>query len=66
MASFSVDGALCSGHGLCAMVAPAVFSLDSEGFNAAVGVETAIAPGLESEAEEGAQACPDQAIRILG
>jgi len=65
MARFSIDAALCSGHGMCAVVAPSVYALDSEGYNVAVGIEQQITPGLEAEAEEGAQACPDQAIRIL-
>jgi ferredoxin len=62
---YLVDPALCSGHGACAAVAENVFSLDDQGFNAVVGTEVEVPPGLEDEAREGADACPDEAIRIL-
>ncbi|MGQ0631870.1 MAG: ferredoxin [Sporichthyaceae bacterium] len=60
-----VDTALCSGHGACAAEAPDVYDLDDEGFNSAAGVEVEVAAGLEQQAVAGAEACPDQAIRIL-
>jgi ferredoxin len=66
MAKFTVDAALCSGHGMCESVAPAVYSLDADGFNMAVGIEQEIPLGLETDAHDGADLCPDQAIRILG
>ncbi|MFR9805033.1 ferredoxin [Pseudonocardia sp. RS010] len=59
-----VDEALCAGHGLCAAVAPAVYDLDDDGLNAAIGTMVAVAPGQEGAAREGAAACPEQAIRL--
>lgn len=62
---FSVDAALCCGHGQCESAAPEVFSLDDEGFNAAVGRTGEVPAGLEAAAGDGAGACPEQAIRLL-
>lgn len=62
---YLVDPALCSGHGACAAVADNVYKLDDSGFNAIVATEVEVPPGLEDAAQEGADACPDAAIRIL-
>ncbi len=60
-----MDTALCSGHGACAAAAEEVYSLDDSGFNAVCGVEVEVPTEFEKAAVEGADACPDQAIRIL-
>jgi ferredoxin len=65
MSRYMIDSALCSGHGLCAQIAPAVYTLDADGFNMVVDVVRDIPAGLEGQAEDGAAACPDQAIRIF-
>ncbi len=62
---YSVDPALCSGHGACVAVADEVYSLDEAGFNSPSGVEVEVPSGLEDVADAGADACPEQAIRIL-
>lgn len=62
---YLVDQALCSGHGNCADVGPDLHTLDEDGFNAAVGVEAEVAPGLEDQAHAAAGQCPDQAIRLI-
>lgn len=62
---YLVDPALCAGHGMCVVVAEDVYTLDDAGFNAAVGIETEVPPGSEDAAVAGANACPEQAIRIL-
>ena len=62
---YAVDEALCSGHGLCAARAGAVYQLDDDGFNRASGATVDVATGAETAARAGADACPDQAIRIL-
>lgn len=62
---YLVDPALCAGHGMCVSSAERVYTLDEDGFNAAAGRETDVPPGLEDDAEAGAAACPEQAIRIL-
>jgi ferredoxin len=59
-----VDKAKCSGHARCAALGPDVYPLDDEGYNALVG-ETEIAPGLEAQARDGAEGCPERAITIL-
>ncbi|HZZ50130.1 MAG TPA: ferredoxin [Pseudonocardia sp.] len=62
---YLVDEALCSGHGLCAAVAPDVYSLDDEGFNAQAGRTCEVPAGLEAAAREGAESCPDVALVIV-
>lgn len=62
---YLVDAALCSGHGACAAEGPSVYTLDDAGFNAVVATEVEVPAGLEDQAMAGAEACPDQAIRIL-
>jgi ferredoxin len=62
---YLVDPALCSGHGACAAAAPEVYSLDESGFNAVTAREVEVPVEHERAALEGADECPDQAIRIL-
>jgi ferredoxin len=62
---YLVDEALCSGHGLCAAVAPEVYELDDEGFNAQAGHTCEVRAGLEDAAREGAESCPDAALVII-
>jgi ferredoxin len=62
---FHVDEALCAGHGLCLSTAPDVFDCDDDGINVAVGKSVELEPGLETAAREGAEACPEQAIRLF-
>lgn len=62
---FLVDPALCAGHGMCVASAERVYTLDEDGYNAATGREVEVPPGLEGDAEAGAAACPEQAIRIM-
>lgn len=57
-----VDVKACVGHGQCEATAPDVYRLDADGFCLPV---TAVAPGAEEDAREGANACPEQAITIL-
>lgn len=62
---YLVDEALCAGHGQCAAVAPDVYELDGDGFNATVGKAVAVQPSQEDAARSGASACPEQAIRLI-
>ncbi|HEY6422777.1 MAG TPA: ferredoxin [Pseudonocardiaceae bacterium] len=57
-----VDPKICEGHGQCDAVAPEVYDLDEDGYCLINNPE--VAPDLESHAEEGAQACPVQAITV--
>jgi ferredoxin len=61
---FVVDKALCSGHGQCAAVAPDVYALDDDGFNADAGRTVDIVEGKESAAQDGARGCPESAISL--
>jgi ferredoxin len=57
-----VDLAKCTGHSRCAMVAPELFVLDDDGFNAADGTEV---PESERRvAERGQRSCPERAITL--
>lgn len=60
----TVDPDRCSGHVRCTALAPEVYPLDEQGYAAAGTRE--VAPGHEADAELGAAACPEGAIRITG
>jgi ferredoxin len=60
-----IDATLCSGHGRCAKLAPDVYRLDDNGYNADRGKTLKIAPALEASARKGAKLCPERAIKIL-
>lgn len=58
-----VDPDKCQGHTLCAMVAPALFSLDDiDGHASAVSAQ--VPAGQEADATAAAQTCPEQAVII--
>jgi len=62
-----VDQALCNGHALCWREHSGWFPLDDEGYNALAGKgEVAVAPEHEQAAREGAEWCPEGAIRLIG
>ena len=60
-----VSNSLCCGHGRCYSISPKVFSADDEGFPVQLGSVFGVPPGLEGDAEAGADACPEGAISIL-
>ena len=62
---YVVDRALCAGHGQCAAVAPEVFDLDDEGFNARAGETVEVPDARRETARDGAGACPESAITLL-
>lgn len=52
----------CCGYGLCTEICPQVFKLDDNGF---VVLAVAVIPvELETQAREGAAACPQSALTI--
>jgi ferredoxin len=57
-----VNPSICEGHGQCNAVAPEVYDLDDGGYCLIHKPE--VPPELESQAEEGALACPVQAITV--
>jgi ferredoxin len=59
-----VDPERCQGHTLCAMIAPALFTLDDvDGHSSAIDGE--VPAGLEAKADEAIRSCPEQAISII-
>jgi ferredoxin len=56
----------CTGHARCAALGPDVYELDAEGFNALRGQEIGCPEGMEEQARRGAEACPEQAIVLIG
>ena len=59
----SIDVGLCSGHGRCYALSPALFVDDERGFGQVKGDGT-VAPGLEQDAQRVVRSCPEQAISI--
>jgi ferredoxin len=52
----------CTGHARCYATAPELYGIDDEGFS--VVDELDVPSGKEEQAEAGAQACPESALRI--
>lgn len=61
-----VDGALCTGHGRCYMLAPDVFEPDDEGYNLQRDTLVDVTEEQEKAARLGARACPEGAITVIG
>jgi ferredoxin len=57
-----VNPNICEGHGQCNAVAPEIYDLDEDGYGLINNPE--VHPDLESQAEQGALACPVQAITM--
>jgi ferredoxin len=60
-----VDRGICDAHGQCSVVDMDLFPLDEDGFSA-VGPARDVPAGEEDVARLGVEACPLQALRILG
>ncbi len=59
----AVDLTICADHGQCAIAAPDIFQMNSDGrlvFNDSPD------DALRADAEDAADACPEQAITVLG
>ncbi len=59
----SVDRVLCTGHARCWSVAPALFTVDDDGYSS-IGSGVAVAPGDEELARLAVASCPERALRI--
>ncbi len=58
-----INKAACCGYGLCAEICPQVYKLDEHGM---VYLDDEIVPaGLEAEAQEGADSCPQAALKLV-
>jgi ferredoxin len=60
-----IDAALCSGHGRCAVLAPTVYKLDDNGYNADRGKTLDIPAEQAGAARKGAKLCPERAITLI-
>ena len=58
----AVDTGRCTGHARCHAVAPEVYQLDDDGYNALT--EGEVPAGQEQHARDGAAACPERAITV--
>lgn len=59
----TVDRSICTGHARCHALGPDVYELDDNGYNALDG-EAEVPPGLEQQARDGADGCPERAITV--
>lgn len=57
-----IDETKCSGHGRCFVLAPEVYTLDDEGYNADRGSTIDVPPDKEKQALIGVKNCPEAAI----
>ena len=57
-----VDWTRCDGHGLCAVVAPEIISLDANGFPSFP--DSPVASWLEGSARKAVNMCPELALRL--
>ena len=62
MTKVSVDSELCTGHGRCYTLAPAVFDADDVGH--CVVLTEDVSGESELQAKLGEQNCPEQAISL--
>ena len=60
----AVDAELCTGHGRCYTVAPAVFTADDDGYCTQRGTEFDVPEALEQPARAAALNCPERAIHL--
>lgn len=57
-----VDKDRCSGHGLCVIAGPDVYTLGDDGYNNTPPGE--VPDELHEQATRGAEACPERAIHL--
>lgn len=60
-----IDDQLCSGHGRCFILAPEVYQLDDNGYNADRGRTIDVPAGQEDAAALGMSNCPEAAINVI-
>jgi ferredoxin len=61
----SIDPATCTGHGLCYLSAPRVFSDDHEGYGQVLG-DGEVSAGDADDALRAAANCPERAVTTSG
>lgn len=61
----SIDRDTCTGHGLCYLTAPGVFSDDDEGYGQVLG-DGEVSAGDADDALRAAANCPERAVTASG
>lgn len=65
MVRIVVDGTKCDGHGICALILPELFSLDTWGY-AALESGPIDDPRILARAQRAVHACPAGALTLAG
>ncbi len=60
-----IDESLCSGHGRCYTLSPALVQPNEEGFPDHLGQEFEVPSGLEDDGQKIVSNCPEGAIRVV-
>jgi len=60
----AVDAGVCTGHARCAEACPEVFSSDEAGY-AILRTDGTVPSGLEAQALQAVEGCPERAISIV-
>lgn len=60
-----IDESLCSGHGRCYTLEPALFQPDEDGFPLQRGTQFDVPEGSEEAARRAVANCPEGAISIV-
>lgn len=55
-----IDSELCTGHGRCYSIAPALFECDDDGYGQVVAEQ--VGPAEEADARRAAASCPERAV----
>jgi ferredoxin len=63
MSRVEIDRGLCSGHARCHATAPDVYDLDDLGYVEVADAEVSVE--RSEEAQRGAAACPERALRVV-
>ena len=58
-----IDAEMCQGHQMCAIVAPALFGADDEGYGITL-VDGEIPGELEADARTAQNSCPERAVIV--
>lgn len=62
---YTVDEALCAGHGQCFLIAPGIMEPDDDGLNRAAGQVVEFDAARLADVESASRRCPEQAIHVL-
>lgn len=60
-----IDPKLCTGHGRCYVLSPALFVDDERGYGQVIGDGT-VDTSQQADATRAVEGCPEQAISVVG